>query len=162
MSNISKHQLSLTGKTNSRRFAGRSHRQRGSAMLELAVAVPLLALVLAGVMEFGRVFYTAAEVSNAARAGVQYAAINTANASNFDGMQQAATNDAANVPAMTATASQFCECPDGTSTSCSTGSCSLKRTYVKVVTSAQFRTMGTYPGIPNPISVSSQATLRVQ
>src|SRR5258708_33454139 len=134
-------------------------RRRGSAMIELAIAVPLLPLILAGTMEFGRAFYAAAEVSNAARAGVQFAAINPANASNYTGMQQAATNDAVNVSGLTATASKFCECPDGTSADCTSGICSGKRTYVKVVTSAQFQTVGTYPGIPNPITVNSQATM---
>ncbi len=112
-------------------------------MIELAIAVPLLTLILAGTMEFGRAFYAAAEVSNAARAGVQFAAINPANASNYTGMQQAATNDAVNVSGLTATASKFCECPDGTSADCTSGICSGKRTYVKVVTSAQFQTVGT-------------------
>jgi hypothetical protein len=93
----------------------RAGRQRGSAILELAIAVPLLALILAGTMEFGRAFYAAAEVANAARAGVQFAAVNPANASNYTGMQQAATNDAVNVSGLTATASKFCECSDGTS-----------------------------------------------
>ena len=140
----------------------RASRQRGSAILELAIAVPLLTLVLAGTMEFGRAFYAAAEVANAARAGVQFAAINPANASNITGMQQAATNDAVNLSGLTATASKFCECSDGTSVDCTSGSCSGKRTYVKVVTTAQFQTIGTYPGIPSPFTVGSQATMRVQ
>jgi Flp pilus assembly protein TadG len=140
----------------------RAGRQRGSAILELALAVPLLTLVLTGTMEFGRAFYAAAEVANAARAGVQFAAVDPANASNNTGMQQAATDDAVNVSGLTATASKFCECPDGTSADCTSGSCSGMRTYVKVITSTQFQTVGTYPGIPNPFTIRSQATMRVQ
>lgn len=140
----------------------RAGSRRGSSMLELALAIPMLALILAGVTEFGRAFYAAAEVSNAARAGVQFAAINSTNATNYQGMQNAATADAVNLTGMTATASQYCECSNGTATNCSSGTCGSMRTYVKVVTSLPYATMGTYPGIPNPINITSQATMRVQ
>ena len=46
----------------------------GSALVELIFALPLLVLVLVGTADFARVFYTAIELTNAARAGVQYAA----------------------------------------------------------------------------------------
>jgi Flp pilus assembly protein TadG len=165
MSNLTTNQYHPSNKvaiSGRRPSTTRASRQRGSAILELAIAVPLLTMVLAGTMELGRAYYAAAEVANAARAGVQFAAINPANASNSAGMQQAAKDDAMNVSGLTATASKFCECSDGTSVDCTTGSCSGKRTYVKVATSVQFQTIGTYPGIPSPFTIGSQATMRVQ
>lgn len=140
----------------------REQRERGSAILEFALSVFLLLLALTGVMEFGRVFYVAAEVSNAARAGVQWAALNPGHPNDLVSMQTAATNDAVDVP-VTATASEFCECDDGTSVTCGVGVCLTGpvRIYVRVVTTAPFNTVGTYPWIPRPITVTSQAILRV-
>src|SRR5437870_10570670 len=48
--------------------------QRGSAIVELTLLVPLFLLMLLGTADFARVFYTALSVSQAARAGVQYGA----------------------------------------------------------------------------------------
>ena len=47
---------------------------RGSAFIELAIALPLISLVLIGAAELGRIAYFAIEVSDAARAGVAYGA----------------------------------------------------------------------------------------
>ncbi len=140
----------------------RTQRERGSAVLELALSVFLLAMILTGVTEFGRVFYVAAEVANAARAGVQWAALNPGHPNDLTSMQTAATNDAVNAT-ITATASEFCECDDGSTATCATGTCTIGsvRTYVKVVATAPFSTVGVYPWIPRPITVTAQATLRV-
>ena len=139
-------------------------RQKGSALLELAVLTPLLALILAGTMELSRVFYTATAVASAARAGAQYALKSSSTTTDFTGIQNAATSDASGISGITATASQFCECSDGSSTTCGTGGCGgsmTERTYVKVVTSATFNTLGNW-GIPNSIAVRNQASVRVK
>ena len=47
-------------------------RQAGSAMIEMALAFPLLVLLLAGTADFGRVFYTYVTLANAARTGAGY------------------------------------------------------------------------------------------
>ena len=133
----------------------------GSAVIELALLIPLLMLVLTGTVELSRVFHTATAVTNAARAGVQFALSNpTNNAANYAGMQTAATNDGSGISGLTANASQFCQCSDGTSTPCGSSGCGI-RTYVKVVTSATFSTIGTYPFVPSSIIINSQASARV-
>src|SRR5579862_9277467 len=123
------------------------NRQAGAAMLELALSVFVLLACLTGVMEFGRAFYFAAEVANAARAGVQWAAINPGHPENLSAMQTAATIDAVDTTNLKATASEFCECDDGTSVDCTTGTCysGAVRTYIMVITSAPYSTLGTYP-----------------
>lgn len=140
----------------------RNSRERGSAVIELALIVPLLTLIAAGTMEFSRVFYTATAVANAARAGVQYAVQDPLNATDYTGMQQAAVRDGNDVSGMTATASQFCQCPDGSAASCGSGGCSNKRTYVQVLTTATFNTMGTYPMVPNSVILNDKAVIRVK
>ena len=76
-------------------FSRQKHaKQKGTALLELALVWPLLSLVLLGVIDFGRIFYASIEVTNAAHAGVQYGARSLTLANDTAGMQSAAINDA--------------------------------------------------------------------
>ncbi len=49
--------------------------ERGQALVELAIALPLLILILMGIFEFGRAFYTYQVVTNASREGARVAAL---------------------------------------------------------------------------------------
>ena len=139
-----------------------NHRSRkGSAAVEFAILGTLFATLLAVAMDYARLFYYADEVANAARAGVQYGMSSSAHWSDYTGMQTAATNDSSNVTGLTATASKFCTCSDGTSATCGSG-CSPQRVYVKVVTSYTFSTFGTYPWLPSSVPISTQVSMRVQ
>src|ERR1700681_2865393 len=134
---------------------------RGQAAVELALVLPVLVVFLMIVGEFLRVYYTAIELNNAARAGVQYGVHSPANAADFTGMQQAALQDGSDVGGMTATASQFCECSDGSAVSCGTaGACADERVYVEVDTAATFYTLTDWPGIPRSIALSGKAIMR--
>ena len=137
---------------------------RGQAAVEMALSVVVLGGMLVVACDFARLFYTTLEVNNAARAGVQYGAQNSTTAANLAGMQTAAQNDAANITGMTATASKYCSCPNGSVVSCPTGSppCSDMRIYVQVQTQATFHTLVTYPGIPSSIVVNGNAIMREQ
>lgn len=88
-------------------------------MMELAFTLPLSLLILFGTMDLGRMFYTSSTLSGVALAGTQYGAATAANNTDYTGMQTAALNDAANVSGAVATATNYCECLDGTSVSCS-------------------------------------------
>ena len=50
--------------------------ERGSALVETALTVPVLAMLLLGAVEMGDFAFRASEVSNAARAAAQYGAMN--------------------------------------------------------------------------------------
>jgi len=153
-----------TPRSTSMRTTQQKHNERGSAMVELALSVVVLVMIMTGVIEFGRMFYFASEVANAARAGVQYAVVNPSSASSLTTLQTAATNDAIDMTNLTATATRTCECDSGSAVDCTTGTCvsGSVRTYVKVVATAPFRTIGNYHWIPRPISMSAQATIRVK
>jgi TadE-like protein len=98
---------------------------RGQSAVELALLAPVLILLLLAAADFSRVYYASIEATNAARADVQYGAQSITTASDTAGMQQAALNDASNLSGLTATASNFCECPPGTShVICSSATCS--------------------------------------
>jgi hypothetical protein len=71
--------------------------ESGQALVELALSMSLLFLILLGAVEFARVTYAGIEVSNAARAAVQYGAMNGGATWDINGMLAAAQNDSANL-----------------------------------------------------------------
>ncbi len=147
--------------TSSRRHA--SSCERGQAMVELALTMPLLMLLLLGAAEFARMAYSAIETSNAARAGVQYGAQNHITASDYSGMQTAALSDGPNVRGLTATATHFCGCANGAPSTCAAGDCAGSRMleYVQVNTSATMAPMVYYPGFPRIFTLNGQAIMEV-
>ncbi|MGD8753629.1 MAG: pilus assembly protein [Anaerolineales bacterium] len=50
----------------------RNPRKAGQSLLEFALVLPLLLIVVAGVLDLGRVFFAVIQVTNAAREGVRY------------------------------------------------------------------------------------------
>jgi Flp pilus assembly protein TadG len=140
-------------------------------IIEFALLFPMMMLMMLGTADFARVFYAGIAVANAARAGVQYGALDPGNAGNFTAMQQAALNDAANqgLTGITAVASNYCGCTGSSSTvTCGSGLCAVgggtttPNGYVRVVVNYTYNTLVNYPGIPHTISLSRTATMRVQ
>ena len=52
-------------------------RERGAAAVEMAIILPLLLLVIAGIVDMGRFLFTKVMVTNAAREGVRAAVVTT-------------------------------------------------------------------------------------
>jgi Flp pilus assembly protein TadG len=138
--------------------------QRGQSTVELAIAVPVLVVLLLAAADMARVFYLAIAVSNAARAGAQYGSQSVITAADSAGMEGAAKTDAGNVSGLSVTASQ-CTCASSpTVSACPASYCtnSPNSTYVEVNTQAPFHTVVTYPGIPSSITLNGQAIMQVQ
>lgn len=91
--------------------------EAGSAIVELALVVPMLALVLIGAAELGRIAYAAIEVSNAARSAVSFGAQGPTTAINTAVMQSVAANEAPNVTDLVTTATETCVCETVNTTS---------------------------------------------
>jgi Flp pilus assembly protein TadG len=140
----------------------------GSALVELALITPALTLLLVGAVDFGRAGYVGIEVQNAAHAGAEYGSLNP---SNTAGITAAAQQSAPNLSNLIVSAPTWgCECSDGTSytASCTTtpvcsasnarGSNVVHR--VKVSTSAVYKPMAPWPGIPSSITLYGSATIR--
>lgn len=162
-------------------FGARGRRsQRGQAMMELAVALPLLMIVIAGAVDFGTGCYIAIEVTSAARSGAQYGVQNAATMIDITGMELAAKNEAQNISTSCTTtagktcwvsgyplATYGCECADGTGvtpstpvcTSCSAGNHFVN--YVSVVTQATYKPMIPWPGISSSYTFNGNAKLRL-
>jgi TadE-like protein len=56
--------------------------QSGQSLVELALALPVLLLILLGLADFGRAFYYTTAIASAARAGAEYAAHATVSSPN--------------------------------------------------------------------------------
>ena len=143
--------------------SSRRARHRGQASVELALSLPLLLLMFLVVVETGRAFYIAISVANAARAGVQYGSQNLSTAADNTGMQAAATSDAPNLTGMTATATHFCKCSDGSASTCLTTDCSgsHRLLYTQVNTSASYSPLINFMGVLPTMTVPGKAIMRV-
>lgn len=90
----------------------------GQSLVEIAFCIPLLLLLLVGGAEFACLGYAVIEVSNAAKAAVQYGAEERAYVADQTGMQNAVTNEVAQVPGLSAaslsSATTTLSCSDGT------------------------------------------------
>ena len=150
--------------------------ERGAALVELALILPMLVLVMAGGTDFARVFYTANVLTNAARAGTQYGAQSSSFYTNDAGMQAIAQNIAnANLSGTAAviTSSHLCECASAAGTFSATSpanTCSYTCTggghiviHVTVSAAKTFSTIfNSVPGIPATVNLTRSATLRAQ
>jgi Flp pilus assembly protein TadG len=138
---------------------------RGQSYVELALALPVLALILVVAADFGRLFYTYLEVINAARAGAQYGSNSVVTAANTAGIIAAAKQDGVNIPNLTVTANQ-CTCGTATPSvpACSSNYCTNdpQGNYVVVNAQAPFSTITRYPGVPSSTTLKSQAVMQVQ
>ena len=146
-------------------LAGKSRRRprrAGSALIEMALAFPLLALVLVGIADFGRVFYTYVTIANAARTAAEYGSTSAPKTSDSAGIRQAALNDTQNLTGVTVSSQRSCQCSNGGTVDCFTTACSPLRYYVTVTVTKQFQTLAIYPGVPSSTNVTATAKMRAQ
>ncbi|HTS10964.1 MAG TPA: TadE/TadG family type IV pilus assembly protein [Candidatus Limnocylindrales bacterium] len=145
--------------------------ERGGSLVEVAMLLPILTLLLLGTIDLGRLAYMSIEVSNAARAGVQYGQQNSSTWADVQGMQTAAANDAPDLVGagngnLTITATYWCQCADGSAVtaSCSPNAPSCTGThlvnYVKVVSTATYKPWFSCAGIPSTTTLNGQAVMR--
>jgi Flp pilus assembly protein TadG len=136
--------------------------EQGSSLVEVAIAVPMLMLVLAGAIGFGRAYYLAHEVDGAAEAGAVYGSQNITDTA---GMVNVAKLN-------TPTATWGCECSDGSqrSVSCAVtpSGCSANVVYYATVTASVTYTpplawawnWNGKKAIPSSMTISRSATMR--
>lgn len=155
---------------------------RGQSVPELALALPLLLILLCAAVDVGRLAYTAITLNDAARAGAIYGSQSMATASDISGIQCVAYRDGKDVTpltgspytctcpdgstwqcGLTASANTSCECSDGSKVKCGDGACGngAQIVYVTVSTQAQFTPLTKLLPIPSPMTVGATATRRV-
>ena len=76
-------------------------RERGAAAIEFALLLPAFLLVIAGIVDFGRAFFTQIELTNAAREGARAAVVSTTTAA---AIESRASASAPGLPDLSTTA----------------------------------------------------------
>ena len=143
-----------------------STKEKGQAMIEFALLLPVLLIILLGIIEFGRAAFYAIEVADAARAGAQYGSQSLADAANETNIMAAAQNNAQDMGGalMVNNISTACVCPGGGVV----GSCTAALAgcyplvYLTVTTSYVFTPLFNYPGLPTTYNLTGSSTLPVQ
>ncbi|HEY4380499.1 MAG TPA: TadE family protein [Acidobacteriaceae bacterium] len=140
---------------------------RGQSLVEVALAAPILILMLLGAAEFARIAFAGIEVSNAARAAVAYGAQSTATAADAGGIQTAAAMDAGDMAAsLTATATVTGVCSSGSSctgagSTCLNTDCDTPGDHIETIltvdTAANFDPLIHVPGLPTTFSLHGHA-----
>jgi len=160
---------------------GRSkfRRNQGGALVEFALVLPALIILCLAAGDFGRLYFHAVTVVNAASSAVHWGSLDSGNAAQTSEVQSHATGDAADLKGVSATATMYCECPpadpdDFTSAptsincdlagtpACTDGAYGYPRVYIRTDVNETFNTVGPYPGIPHSTVVKRSAFMRVQ
>lgn len=141
------------------RTAGR--RRRGSAMTEFALCSTVVILMAVGGTDLARMFSLGTSLTQAAKAGAQFAAYSTQNAGNTTGIIAAARAAAPGVT-MTVTTQRTCYCGT-TALTCGGGGCSTEPSqYIEVKTNSTYQAMLPFWGSMQNIPVGGRARLRAK
>ena len=133
----------------------------GTSLIELALVLPVLVLILAGAVDFGRAYVLALQVASAAQAGAAYG-----NQSFTDtvGMIAAAKLNAPGIPTLSVSATFGCECHDGSGVvvSCTSAPVCAQNVlnYAEVTASTPYTPILPYPGIPSTLNLKSKTRVR--
>ncbi len=137
--------------------------RRGIAALEFGLVAPMLVLLLVGMCDYGIAIWEQMEVGNAARAGAAYASIHGWNSAAIENAAIRATE----LTSISAAASESLGCPSASQgvappsgSTCSGGV--QPGTYVVVNATAQYSLIIPYPGLSGPLTLTGQATARIQ
>ncbi|HEY1580988.1 MAG TPA: TadE/TadG family type IV pilus assembly protein [Terracidiphilus sp.] len=142
----------------------------GQSLVELALAMPLLIALLFGAVELATVTFEGIELTNSARAAVQYGAQTPVTAADTSGILAAAKQDAFDLSTsssasnFTAAVSSSCMCSNGSAAaSCAISSCpsSQLEQVLTVQTSATFTPMIHIPNLPTSFTLHGSAVQRV-
>ncbi|MBF0325440.1 TadE/TadG family type IV pilus assembly protein [Magnetospirillum moscoviense] len=136
--------------------------QTGASAVEFALVAPMLIALVLGLVDFGQAMRERMQLTAAAHAGIQYAALNPNNLGGISG----AVTASGSIPSarLSITTSTACECSDGTSVACAGGACPVgsPRTYVTVTVAESYPLLFHYPGLGTSVSLSAQASQRVE
>lgn len=140
--------------------------ESGQALIETAITLTMFIVMLLGVVEIGSLAYAAIQVTNAARAAVQYGDQDVGTASDKTGMENAASLEAPFLPNLKTVPTQSCVCADstactfvGTVPSCAQSTNAIIT--IHVTTSATFTPFINLPGMPSTYTLHGEAYQQV-
>lgn len=142
--------------------------EAGQALAEASLTMPFFLLLLLGSVDLARAAYTEIEVTNAAKAAVQYGAQNSATAASTTAIENAAAADASGISGLNTTVSMTGVCSDrsactGTGGTCLSTDCSGSHieTILTVNASTTFHPMFPLPVIDGGLTLHGQAVQKV-
>jgi Flp pilus assembly protein TadG len=160
--------------TTSSLIRGLTAAESGQGTLELALCLPLFALLVLASAEIGNIAWASVQINNAARAGAAYASASRTNSASFTNIGLAAQNEAPSYitnPALQVTSSQACSCVNSGGSSASiicdsnaVSNCpspSVIQVAVQVNVAVPVTPIVHYTGLPASYTVSAQATMNV-
>ena len=132
----------------------------GTAAIETALLAPIVLLLLAGSVEYGRAITERMPLESAVRAGLHYATKSGATTANVEDVVRASIADEVEIAVE---ALVVCECPDGSSVSCA-GKCAVgsRRTFTRIEASRSHTALVSWPGIETPAAFQVIAQVRTQ
>ena len=147
--------------------------QAGAVAIELVAVVPVMLLILLGVADLGFLTVRSASLEAAARAGAEYARLDSQAAATI---QAKVTGYASFSPAVSASVARTCECDDGSHPPSGVGpsfcfnsandaaACASGPTHVYVAVSAtqDFTPVTPLSSVIFPSTLSTTVTMRVQ
>jgi Flp pilus assembly protein TadG len=150
----------LSNRTHSGWFRRLLGCRRGAAAVEFALMTPIVTAAMVGVTDMGLAANEKMRLTNAARAGAQYA---LSNPTDTNGTQSAVQSAAPGMSSVSVSLSKTCGCADGSSLTCgNTCNSGITRTYITVTASTTHTFLVSYPAFGSSIALSSSASIRIQ
>jgi Flp pilus assembly protein TadG len=147
-----------------RHIAGFARGREGTAAVEFSVAAPILVVIFIPLIDIGMAVYQQMQVQDAAQAGAQYA---MAHGWNSSAIVSAVTSATPLSVSASPSPAKSCGCP--ASSSVSAASCGstcpdgqTAGTYVTVGAQATYVPLLPYPLMGSSVTLSAQATARIQ
>jgi Flp pilus assembly protein TadG len=133
----------------------------GIVGVELALIAALLSVVMLGMIEVTSALHQNVQLQQAARAGAEFAIKYPSDTAGIEQAVLGATGDSS--AGLSVTVTQFCECPDGTSVSCTdTCSGSTPDTFMRVDLSQPASQMLSPTGLMPGVTLHASATMRAK
>lgn len=138
--------------------------RNASVLVELALILPLFAVLLLGGFEVSRMAIQAHEVEQIARSAAQWGMLSQADASDITVVEAMANAAAGPMAAeITVDASNFCLCPDGTPVACE-DDCdgAVNQLFLKVVVTKPYDFVLNLQATYGAVTLRGEAQLRVR
>jgi Flp pilus assembly protein TadG len=145
------------------------HGTQGLAAVEMAFLAPVLAGIMIGVIDYGTAWTRQMALTNAVRAGTQYAMVRRPVDGDVTPLENAVTASAPSAPepplTRTLTVAEACACAGNApgTVDCATGDClplNMEH-YITFDLQEDYEMMFDWPFVNNPIGLRSQALLRL-
>lgn len=125
----------------------KNRKQRGQALVETALVLPVILAMVLGIFGFGRIFNAQLVITNASREGARLGALGRSDVKIQEAVVKYLSGAALNDPS-TQIRVERAASPDGAE--------------VTVSLSYPFQTGLALPGVPNPLYLKSSAVMRVE